>query len=107
VVLNQMVKWKMISEKAGEKAKKAKFNPKKVTAVRNGCAGTEYPFLCDYVRRDLLNNPALGKTTQDRKNLLNRGGLTIRTEIDPKIQDTAQEAISDVVSPKDPVISTL
>jgi membrane peptidoglycan carboxypeptidase len=36
-----------------------------------------------------------------------QGGLTIRTGIDPKTQDTVQQKVSDAVGPKDPVISVM
>ena len=88
-------------------AKKASFNPKKVKSTRNGCVGTIFPFLCDYVRRTLLNTPSLGKSTSEREHLINRGGLTIQTAIDPKTQRIAQRAVSKIIGPKDPLISTM
>ena len=39
--------------------------------------------------------------------MIKRGGLTIQTAIDPKTQDLAQKAVSKVVGPKDPIISTM
>ena len=59
------------------------------------------------MRRTLLNAPSLGKTEEDRENMINRGGLVIQTAIDPKTQDLAQKKVSSVVGPKDPVISTM
>jgi membrane peptidoglycan carboxypeptidase len=107
VVLNAMVRWEFISAEQAKKAKKAKFDEDKVTPTRNGCVGTKYPFLCDYVRRTLLLTPSLGKSVEDRDNLIKRGGLTIQTAIDPKTQDIAQNAVSKVVGPKDPLIATM
>jgi membrane peptidoglycan carboxypeptidase len=107
VVLNRMTELKLITPQEAQKAKKVGFDPKKVRPTRNGCLGTRYPFLCDYVYRSLLETPSLGKTVEDRKNMVKRGGLTIQTEIDPKSMDLAQENVSDVVGPKDPIISTM
>ncbi|HLL62732.1 MAG TPA: transglycosylase domain-containing protein [Propionibacteriaceae bacterium] len=107
VVLNRMTELKLITPAEAQKAKKAGFNPKKVKPTRNGCPGTRYPFLCDYVYKSLLNTPSLGKTVEDRENMVRRGGLTIRTEIDPKSMDLAQKNVNKVVGPKDPVISTM
>ena len=59
------------------------------------------------MRRTLLLTPSLGKNVEDRDNLIKRGGLTIQTAIDPKTQDIAQNAVSKVVGPKDPLISTM
>ena len=39
--------------------------------------------------------------------MINRGGLTIQTAIDPKTQDLAQKKVSAVVGPTDPIISTM
>ena len=107
VVLNRMVELKLITLDQARQAKEVGFNQKKVKATRNGCVGTRYPFLCDYVRRTLVNTPSLGKTEEDRENLINRGGLIIQTAIDPKTQDLAQKKVSSVVGPRDPVISTM
>ena len=106
VVINRMAELKMITAKVAA-AKKAKFDPKKVKPTRNGCVGTKYPFLCDYVYRTLLNMPSLGKTVEERENMIKRGGLTIQTAIDPKTQDIAQRAVSRVVGREDPLISTM
>ena len=51
--------------------------------------------------------PSLGKTVEDRENMVKRGGLTVQTAIDPKTQDTAEKAVSKVVGPEDPLISTM
>ena len=107
VVLNRMVELKLITLEQAKQAKQSGFDEKLVTKTRNGCVGTRYPFLCDYVRRTLLNTPSLGKTEEDRENMINRGGLIIQTAIDPKTQDLAQRKVSSVVGPKDPVISTM
>jgi membrane peptidoglycan carboxypeptidase len=107
LVLNRMTELQLITADEAKKAKKVGFDPKKVRPTRNGCVGTRYPFLCDYVYRSLLNTPSLGKTVEDRQNMVKRGGLTIQTQIDPKSMDLAQENVSDVVGPKDPIISTM
>ena len=107
IVINRMAELNIVSKSDATKAKKVKWSDDKVTPVPNGCQGTKYPFLCDYVKRSLLNNSALGKTADERLKIINRGGLTIETEIDPKTQDTAEKAIAKYVDPEDPVISTM
>jgi membrane peptidoglycan carboxypeptidase len=107
VVLNRMAELKLISVEQAKEAKKVGFDEDKIKKTRNGCVGTRYPFLCDYVRRTLLNTRSLGKTEDERENMINRGGLVIQTAIDPKIQDLAEKKVSAVVGPKDPVISTM
>jgi membrane peptidoglycan carboxypeptidase len=107
VVLNRMAEVGLITPDQAKKAKKVKFDPDKVKPTRNGCPGTRFPFLCDYVYESLLKTPSLGKTREDREDLIMRGGLTIETEIDPKSQRLAEENVANVVGPTDPVISTM
>ena len=107
VVLNRMAELKIITPQQAAVAKREGYSDKWVKPTRNGCVGTRYPFLCDYVRRTLLNTPSLGATVQDRENTIMRGGLTIQTAIDPKSQDIAQKAVSKIIGAKDPLISTM
>src|SRR4051794_25200691 len=107
VVLNRMAELTMITPDQVARAKKVSFDKKLVKPTPNGCVGTRYPFLCDYVYRTLLNTPSLGKTVEERENAVKRGGLTIQTAIDPKTQDLAQKRVSSVVGAKDPLISTM
>ncbi len=107
VVLNRMVAVGKVTKEAADDAKKVEFDSKKVQRARNGCVGSKFPFLCDFVRRTLLQTPSLGKTVKDREDRLNRGGLTIRTKIDAKTQKTAEKAIGKLVDARDPVISVM
>ncbi len=107
VVLNRMAELQIVSVATANKAKKQGFNAKAVRPTRNGCLGTEYPFMCDYVYKTLAQTPSLGATVADRENTIKRGGLTITTAIDPETQDVAQKAVSKVVGATDPLISTM
>lgn len=107
VVLNRMAELNIITPAQATAAKKTKFDKDKVKSTRNGCLGTKYPFLCNYVYRSLLADPALGSTPDERKNAILRGGLNVQTQLDPDAQDKAQTAVSDFISAKDPVISTM
>lgn len=59
-----------------------------------GVAGIS-AYFCDYVVRTVLSDPAYGETSADRRALLNRGGVTIHTTIDPEIQQQAFESLTD------------
>jgi membrane peptidoglycan carboxypeptidase len=107
VVINRMAELKLITAEQAKATKKVGFDKKKVRPTRNGCVGTRYPFLCDYVYKTLKKTPSLGKTAEDRENMIKRGGLIIQTAIDPTSQDLAQKNVSKVVGPKDPIISTM
>src|SRR4051794_18921723 len=56
------------------------------TAAKNACQDSSAPFFCDYVEKRFLADAALGRTQQDRLKLLLRGGLDIRTTLQPKAQ---------------------
>jgi membrane peptidoglycan carboxypeptidase len=71
-----------------------------VTSTPNGCVESSAPFFCDYVQREVLTNPIFGATPDARKLLLQRGGLTIRTTLDPAMQRAAQRAVDHYVPPK-------
>lgn len=58
---------------------------------KNGCSDSKYPFYCDMVRRELLDNPAYGKTPEDRKRLFAKGGLRITTAMDRKVMDISEQ----------------
>ncbi|RCK70386.1 penicillin-binding protein [Desertihabitans brevis] len=107
VVLDRMADLGLVSRQAAAEARRQPWDPDEVRPQRNGCVESEFPFLCDYVRRTLVADASWGGTVAEREALLQRGGLTIRTRIDPGTQREAEEAIADLVSPTDPVISTM
>ncbi|MEV6851336.1 transglycosylase domain-containing protein [Actinoplanes sp. NPDC051411] len=60
----------------------------------NGCIDAENPadgwgFFCDYVQRWWDQQPQFGKTVDEREDALRRGGYTVVTTLDPKIQKEA------------------
>ncbi len=75
----------------------------KITKFPNGCVSTVAEFSCDYVRRYLLNDEtsALGPTLAERQRALERGGLTIKSTIDVRVQRAANKAVTDTVRAKD------
>jgi membrane peptidoglycan carboxypeptidase len=66
----------------------------------NGCVSSKAPFFCDYVQREILGNPVFGATARQRQQLLQRGGLTIRTTLDWRAQRAAQRAVDRHVPPR-------
>ncbi|GIH63318.1 hypothetical protein Msi02_41350 [Microbispora siamensis] len=61
------------------------------------CAGSGYPYLCRRVREQLL---------AEDPQLLTRGGLTIQTTIDQRLQRAAQRAVDAHVHRDDPQLAT-
>ena len=66
----------------------------KITPGRQGCAAAVIaPYFCDYVSHLILNNPAYGVELKDRERVLYRGGLTITTTLDSRLQAAAQAQV--------------
>jgi membrane peptidoglycan carboxypeptidase len=78
-----------------------------VDPTRNGCVGANGEFFCDYVREYLMQEQALGRTKDDREQLLEAGGLTIETTIDPRMQRAADGSVQARVRPTDQAIGGL
>ncbi|MEV4572021.1 transglycosylase domain-containing protein [Nonomuraea jabiensis] len=100
LVLDRMAGLKLISPQEAASAKAAPL------AIRlrpepGGCEQSAYPFYCLYVQRELLSNPVFGNTEAERRTRMARGGLTIRTSLDPIAQRAAEEAIRRHVWPED------
>ena len=73
----------------------------KITKFPNGCVSTVAEFSCDYVRRYLLTQSALGATVEERQRALERGGLTIKSNINVRMQKAANKAVKDTVAATD------
>ncbi|MEV1167253.1 transglycosylase domain-containing protein [Nonomuraea sp. NPDC049784] len=105
VVLDRMAELKKITPEEATAAKATKLGYKG-TPLPGGCEASDYPYFCMYVRNEILSNPDFGKTKKARTQFLNRGGLTIQTTLDPKMQAAAEQAIKKHVHPSDnPVAS--
>ncbi|MFI5943904.1 transglycosylase domain-containing protein [Streptomyces uncialis] len=108
VVLQRMAEVGDIS-RADEVRARAKPLGLKVKKPQNGCitAVNGGGFFCDYVRNVFLTDPTFGKTKADRARIWNRGGLTIRTTLDRKAQESVQDSIKDHVYKSDDVASAM
>lgn len=95
-VLTVMNAQGMITDRELARFKKAPLGLK-ITEAPNGCTSARYPFFCQYVKEWIAKDPAFGRTAAQRAELLYRGGLTIKTSLDPKAQDIAQKAVDDAL----------
>ncbi|MGW9025830.1 transglycosylase domain-containing protein [Streptomyces sp. NPDC055722] len=104
VVLQRMAEVHDITQGEADKAEATPLGLH-VSQPKNGCitAVKGAGFFCDYVREVFLNNPVFGKTQTDRAKIWNRGGLTIRTTLDPQAQDSVQKSIKEHVNQSDDV----
>ncbi|MFH5878714.1 transglycosylase domain-containing protein [Arthrobacter sp. NA-172] len=65
-----------------------------ITPGKQGCAAADIAvYFCDYISHLILNDAAYGGTVADREQLLYRGGLTITTTLDSRLQAVAQEQV--------------
>ncbi|MFB4276583.1 MULTISPECIES: transglycosylase domain-containing protein [unclassified Nonomuraea] len=92
VVLDRMAELKKITPEQAAEAKAKKLGYKGID-IPGGCGASDYPYFCMYVRNEVLSNPVFGKTAKARSQFLNRGGLTIQTTLDPRMQKAADAAI--------------
>lgn len=92
-----------------DEAKKLSAKPLglRVRTFANGCVSSMASFSCDYIQRYLLAEPALGKTVAQRRQVLQRGGLIIKSNIDYRMQIAANNAVKANVYPTDSAVGAL
>jgi membrane peptidoglycan carboxypeptidase len=98
-VIDQMSKMNTVTVAQAAAAKKSKIKLK-LTTPPNDCVSVtkkrnDWGFFCDYLRNWWMEQPAFGRTSQERMENLRRGGYKVVTTIDPKIQKTALEHVLD------------
>ncbi|QNS05509.1 transglycosylase domain-containing protein [Streptomyces xanthii] len=108
VVLQRMADVHDISQADADKAKASPLGLK-VKRPQNGCitAVKGASFFCDYVREVFLSDPVFGKSQEDRSKLWQRGGLTIRTTLDPQSQESVQTSVKNHVYKSDKVATAV
>jgi len=99
IVLSLMYQQGYISKTEYEEARATKLEDTlKVQKITQGCVTAKSAaFFCDYVTKVITSDPVFGKTTQDRQELLYRGGLRIVTTIDMKAQRKATKIMRDAI----------
>ncbi|MFF7753826.1 transglycosylase domain-containing protein [Streptomyces sp. NPDC007971] len=104
IVLQRMAEVGDVSQAEADRAKETPLGLQP-SQPKNGCITAVHGagFFCDYVREVFLTDKEFGKTREDRAKLWNRGGLTIRTTLDPQAQKSVQASIKDHVYKSDAV----
>ncbi|MFI6924242.1 transglycosylase domain-containing protein [Nonomuraea spiralis] len=100
VVLDRMAQLGRITPQQAAAAKAKKLGFRNVRQP-NGCGDSSYPYFCEYVRHELLGDPAFGRTQRARERAFAQGGLKIYTTLDPKAQAAAEQAIKKHVNATD------
>lgn len=92
-VLGAMLEQGKITQKQHDDAVAADVGLK-IGPSNQGCAGAVMaPYFCDYVAQLILTNPAYGANIEAREQKLRRGGLTITTTLDSRLQAAAQAQV--------------
>ncbi|MER5628517.1 transglycosylase domain-containing protein [Streptosporangium sp. NPDC002544] len=105
IVLSRMAELGKITPQEAEEAKKKKLGFKNISAP-GGCEVSDYPYFCLYVQQEIASNEDFGKTRKQRERLLQRGGLTIKTTLDPKAQKASEKAIRQFVHASDKPVAS-
>lgn len=74
-----------------------------LTEAHSGCYTSRYPFFCQWVKTRIESDPVFGRTQAQRNERLFRGGMVIRTTLDPVAQDIAQDAVDEALGRKNRV----
>jgi membrane peptidoglycan carboxypeptidase len=107
-VLDRMAELKLLAPQVAAASKKKPIRLH-IHRTPNGCYSSQVTasVFCQYVQKLLVSNPAFGKTADDRRALVNNGGLTIRTTLDMKAQRGAEKAIAKRVNASDDTAAAL
>jgi len=94
IVLDRMVDQKTITAKQAQEAKAQELKIVRKGDGRGTCASSQYTYYCDYVMDYLMHSPRFGETEEERAAIIARGGLTIKTYMDPAAIDTMNAQLS-------------
>ena len=100
LVLDRMAGLNWITQARAAEAKRSELAIR-LRPERGGCSQSDHPYFCLYVHRELMTNQVFGSTPTVRQSRLTRGGLVIRTSLDPVAQRAAERAIRKRVSAED------
>ncbi|MGP5669035.1 transglycosylase domain-containing protein [Glutamicibacter arilaitensis] len=100
-VLGNMYRADAITKKEYDKAVKSDLDLKPSRSQSSGCysAGDD-AFFCDLATELVLQNESLGKTREDRENMLYRGGLTVKTTLNSKLNEKAAKDARKAIDPE-------
>lgn len=96
-VLDRMLADGKITQEQHDVTKAEPITPN-IQPSQTGCieaAQYNAAYFCQFVKETILSNPVFGETAADRSKLLQRGGLSIYTTLDPRLQNEAQAVMTE------------
>ena len=91
IVLNSMVAQGHITQEQAHSAYEEKLKLVKKKDKGGTCYTSKYPFYCTYVMNYLARSPRLADTVEERNAIIARGGLQIKTYMDPAAMKTMDD----------------
>ena len=98
-VLGNMYRAGAITKEEYDKAVASGLETKESRPASGCIAAGDDAYFCDYVTHVIEADEAFGKTKEDRKNLLYRGGLKIKTTLDSKLNAKAAKDARKAIDP--------
>ncbi|KQY96258.1 hypothetical protein ASD19_09995 [Microbacterium sp. Root53] len=94
-VLTRLFEDGKITEDEYKEAHASEVEPN-IQPREQGCvAAGGSAYFCQYVKSIIENDPAFGETPEERRELLRRGGLSVHTTLDLRVQLPAEQAMRD------------
>ncbi|MDZ7733959.1 MAG: transglycosylase domain-containing protein [Acidimicrobiia bacterium] len=99
IVLDELARQGLITEAEAEE-----YGNEPLPTERKPVLPPPEDYFVEQVKSQLLRDPRLGDTYQERENAVFRGGLRIYTTLNPTAEEMAERAVTDVMPPDaDPV----
>jgi len=96
VVLGNMLDQDMITQEEHDEAVAVKVEDMlEIRDSQRSCLRSRNPYFCDYVEAWLLEQPALGKTRDERLENLTTNGLTVETTLDVELSAEIKDILRD------------
>lgn len=92
IVLDRMTAEGFITAEEATAAAAQKFTLVKKKASGN-CTSSKYPFYCEYTLSYLADSPKIGETPEERAAVIAKGGLKVKTYLDPKAMEIADKRL--------------
>lgn len=94
-VLDRMVIEEYITQEEADAAYAEEFNFIFKGSSSGNCSTSSYPVYCDYVLDELLSSEKLGETIEERQAILAKGGLQIKTFLNPTVMNAIDQRVKE------------